>query len=188
MQNGLICLIIKHEKTLRINQEEYEQFERFRDFSADLIKIPNFRYNSNDMITTGEFLLDNQFGLYSRYATLSRIIRRKTMDPIKDNDQRKGLWLALEHYMTPGNQKMQILMVHAARYGTEEAKENLEKMQKMYEARITPEIEKIFHEIEKPCSPEKKYMLDQIYENHMQIQSIVHSWIIPSMILELKKS
>lgn len=187
MQKELTDLILKYKDDLRVDEHNYFEPERFREFSAKLIKMDNFQYTRKEMKEMVKFLQEKELGVYPRYAILERIVRRKSMEKIKDIDERKGLWLAIDTYMGKEKGNTDLLLVYAARYGYEKAKNNLQSLESNYNKKIKPEFQAIKQYMNKTRDKEKGRWLDEVYENHRQITCTLETFVIPYLLKELEK-
>lgn len=178
MLNGLTDLITKHESALKVEDWKAIPYEKLRDFEADLIKTKNYRYGAKEMEEAYLFLESKGIKLYGRYNALEMIIRRKIMDGIKDFEKRKGLWVAIDTGLTPGH-STSVFLVYAARYGKEQAEEDVMEMIEAYENRVHPQIQTLKKKLCEEKDPERKKILDEAYENHVQITNCVVNWTLP---------
>ncbi|MFH1211089.1 MAG: hypothetical protein V1645_04195 [archaeon] len=187
MPNGLTDLITKYESTLKVEDWKAIPYENLREFEADLIKKKNYRYGAKDMEETYLFLESKKITLYGRYNALEMIIRRKIMDGIKDFEKRKGLWMAIDTGLTPRH-STSVFLVYAARYGNEQAEKDVREMIESYEKKVHPQILILKGKLNEEKDPERKKILDETYENHVQITNCVVNWTLPYFLEALGKT
>ncbi len=180
-------IIQQYRGSLSVDYKNYNEYHRFMDFSEKLIKTDNFVYRRRDMEDMVRFLQLREFETYSRYAILEMVIRRKTMQDIKEIDRRKGLWLSIDNSLeNPKERKRDVINVYSARYGNEEAIKDLSTMFTTYETKVETEFERIKRKIEKTKDKEEKLWLYEVEENHKNLALPVHNFIIPSFIEYLR--
>jgi hypothetical protein len=185
MITQLTELIKKHERNLRVEDWKKIPYENLRDFEAELIKTKNYTYGVKEMEELHSFLESKKFSIYSRYNALEMVIRRKIMDDIKDIDKRKGLWMAIDCGLSQDH-RTDMVLLYAARYGIEETEKDLKKMTEAYEKKIRPSSERLKKKLNKEKDPEKKKVLEEVYENHMQLPSSVIPLTIPYLLSGLE--
>lgn len=148
--------------------------EKYRDFSLELMQLPNYQYGLDQMKETEQFLLDNDFSIPARCAILENIARRKAMDKINDVERRIGIWDAIDVAFKDvasgkGYEGIEHLEQAIKYAGKEQVLTDLREMHLIYTKELFPQFDALKAKLrsEGDKSPEFR-LLNQLYENHWQ--------------------